>query len=321
MPIRLTELIEKVPPEVENRVKKTLSHAKPILQEMLRRECRLTMRKGESDEEDRKNVQVPVEVAPGHPVILEDVTFPDDLERILLLGRERAALESARASADALIPLRAKLAQRSAPDQWTGATEAEIRSVRDWADTLLNRLDESDPIKAVLAVSEDCLGVYSFDISALFADEYAINGARIRLYWGVIGLCAEWMGCTVEDLTVVVLTHELAHAYTQLGADIDGRRWPATVFNRVEMGLAEGLAQYYTDRVLNRVQKQHPAALGVFLKMQPQQPEPYRAHQPWLTAYSPEAVRRAMLEVRYWKELKLSDFNRRLNKAQQELHP
>jgi hypothetical protein len=60
---------------------------------------------------------------------------------------------------------------------------------------------------------------------------------------------SEWMGCTVEDLTVVVLTHELAHAYTQLGADIEGRRWPAAAFAAAESGLKEGLAQYYTDRV------------------------------------------------------------------------
>jgi hypothetical protein len=33
---------------------------------------------------------------------------------------------------------------------------------------------------------------------------------------GVIGLVSEWMGCSVEDLSIVVLAHELAHAYTQV---------------------------------------------------------------------------------------------------------
>ena len=51
----------------------------------------------------------------------------------------------------------------------------------------------------------------------------------------------------------MVLTHELAHAYTQLGADIDGRRWAAASFAKAETELKEGLAQYYTERVLRRV--------------------------------------------------------------------
>jgi hypothetical protein len=64
----------------------------------------------------------------------------------------------------------------------------------------------------------------------LFADEQAINRTTIRLYWGVIELVSEWLGCGIEDLAIVVLARELAHAYTQLGADIDGRRWAAPSF-------------------------------------------------------------------------------------------
>ena len=36
-----------------------------------------------------------------------------------------------------------------------------------------------------------------------------MNWANIRLYWGIIGLASEWLGCNVEDLAIVVLTHEL----------------------------------------------------------------------------------------------------------------
>ena len=86
-------------------------------------------------------------------------------------------------------------------------------------------------------MSEDFLGVYEYDASGLFADEQAVNRATIRLYWGVIGLVSEWLGCVVEDLAIVVLTHELAHAYTQLGADIEGRRWAAPSFAAAESAL------------------------------------------------------------------------------------
>ena len=49
-------------------------------------------------------------------------------------------------------------------------------------------------------------------------------GSKIARRNTVIGLVSEWLGCAVEDLAIVVLTHELAHAYTQLGADIEGHR-------------------------------------------------------------------------------------------------
>jgi hypothetical protein len=51
------------------------------------------------------------------------------------------------------------------------------------------------------------------------------------------------------------------------------------------------------------------------------QPETYQTHVSWVEDFSPEAVRRAMLEVRRWHEGKLEHFNRRLADAQKELHP
>jgi hypothetical protein len=112
------------------------------------------------------------------------------------------------------------------------------------------------PLKKVLSVREDFLGIYEYDARGLFADEQAINRATIRLYWGVIGLVSEWLGCSIEE----VLAHELAHAYTQLGADIDGRRWAAPSFAKAETALKEGLAQYYTDRVLRRLEARYKLA-------------------------------------------------------------
>lgn len=93
--------------------------------------------------------------------------------------------------------------------------------------SLLKLLEKHDPLKTVLAVRDDFLGVYVYEYNRHdpFADEHTVNRASIRIYWGVVGLVAEWMGCAVEDLAIVVLAHELAHAYTQLGADIEGRRW------------------------------------------------------------------------------------------------
>lgn len=126
------------------------------------------------------------------------------------------------------------------------------------------------------------------------------------------------MGCTVEDLTIVVLTHELAHAYTQLGADIEGRRWPSYKFKDVEIDVKEGLAQYYTDRVLNRHSDRYAGAQEVFKKMLQIQPSPYQVHKGWIEEFTPEAVRRAMLVVRGCNEVLLADFDRRLLEAKEQ---
>jgi hypothetical protein len=265
-------------------------------------ESRLVMRTSEEAEDKKAGAQVPVEVTPGHPAILEDVAFPDDLERILLLGRFRVPLEQARAGAAGLLSLREELLRRPDSDRWVRSTADALRSTTEWAAWLLSLLDQHDPLKRVLAVRDDFLGVYQYEIpSNLFADEFAVNRATIRLYWGVIGLVAEWIGCTVEDLAIVVLTHELAHAYSQLGADIEGRRWQATVFSQAERGLKEGLAQYYTERTLRRLERRYGSALKVYEGMLPKQPAEYRTQQAWADNVSPEAVRRAMLEVRRWR--------------------
>lgn len=295
--------------------------ARPAVQDALRAECRLVLRTAEETELKRAGAQVPIEIAPGYPAALKDIQFPNDIARIMLLGRYRAPLEQARDAIPGLLLLREALARRSEPEPLVSATALELQSVAAWTARLLDILDKHDPLKRVLSVREDFLGVYEYDARGLFIDENAPNRATIRLYWGVIGLVSEWLGCSVEDLALVVLTHELAHAYTQLGADIEGRRWAAPSFAKAEVELKEGLAQYYTDRVLNRLERRFSGALAVFLKMLPHQHAAYRSHETWVKDFSPEAVRRAMLEVRRWNEGKLADFNRRLEAAQKELAP
>jgi hypothetical protein len=321
MPIKLTDLIARVPAEVEARVRRVRDQVRPIVQEALRAECRLVLRTPEETEQKRPGAHVPVEVEPGYPIVLKQITFPDDFERIMVLGRYRGLLEQARNGASGLVRLRDELMQRSEPSKWVSATASDLQSVSNWAAALLKVLDQHDPLKTVLSVSQDFLGVYEYDAKGLFADEMAVNRATIRLYWGVIGLVSEWLGCEVEDLAIVVLVHELAHAYTQNGADIEGRRWAAISFVKAETSLKEGLAQYYTDRVLRRLERRYGASLKIFLDLLPGQAEPYRAHVPWVQNSSPEAVRRAMLEVRRWNEGKLSDFNLRLVAAQEGLDP
>ena len=319
MPIKLTDLIARVSPAVEEKVRRTRDRERTKLQNALRSECRLVLRSQDDIEDERAGAQVPVEITPGHPEVLEDIEFPEDYDHIILLSRYRAVLEEAKHGVNGMLELRKKFLQMSEPDKWITADEAALTSTASWAVKLLTILDQYDPLKKVFAVRDDYLGVYQYRYKeTLLPDEYEANKANILLYWGVIGLVSDWMGCTVEDLTVVVLAHELAHAYTQLGADIDGRRWVASKFAKTDKGLKEGLAQYYTERVLRRMNRRYEGALKVYEKMLPGQPEEYRTHLQWMEGYSPEAIRRAILEVRRDTEGKLDVFAKRLDEAQKQ---
>jgi hypothetical protein len=317
MAIKLTDLFRRVSPDVETRVRRVRDQVRPVVQEALRAECRLVIRTPEETEQNR-GAQVPIEVAPGYPAVLKGVTFPDDFERNILVSRYRMQLEQVHGGISGLVELRESLLGLPDPDKWTSASLSELQSVSKWTAALLEDLKKNDPLQKVLEVEEDFLGVYQYE---LHGDELTVNRASISLYWGVIGLVSEWLGCTVEDLTIVVLTHELAHAYTQLGADIEGRRWASSSFAKAETGLKEGLAQYYTDRVLHRLARRYGGAQKVFMGLLPRQPKPYREHQPWIDKASPEAVRRAMLEVRRRNQGKLADFNQRFEAALEGLAP
>lgn len=265
------------------------------------------------------SAQVLIEITAGYPDALKPMMFADELRHILLLTQHRRSLLDAASGTAGLLQLHAALRQLPNSDTWAGIADADIRATRDWALEMLRRLDMHDPVSQVLTVNQDILGVYTYRTDV--HDEFSTNQARISLYWCVIGLVSDWLGCSVEDLTVVVTTHELAHAYTQLGADIEGRRWPSHYFGKAETALIEGLAQFYTWRALQRIQARFPGALNAFDLLLAKQPAPYHAHKPWIDKFSPEAVRQAMLEVRRWREGTLAQFTERLNRTSMQLQP
>ncbi|MGO8788011.1 MAG: hypothetical protein ACLQVL_11610 [Terriglobia bacterium] len=111
MTIKLTDLIEPIPADVEEKVRRVRDQAQPAVREALRAECRLMFRTPEESEQNRQGAQVPVEVAPGYPAVLKDFQSPDDLRRVMLLGRFRTSLEKARSGAHGLLKLRDELSR------------------------------------------------------------------------------------------------------------------------------------------------------------------------------------------------------------------
>ena len=120
---------------------------------------------------------------------------------------------------------------------------------------LLNTLRGIEIHKRLGAIKEDVLGAYFFRVP------------EVHLYWMVIGLVAGVLGISVESLTVVVATHELAHAYSHLGRDIDGKRWETEDFARADLNIVEGIAQFYTEVVSPKLEARNPAVFPAYASL------------------------------------------------------
>ncbi|MBI3800826.1 MAG: hypothetical protein HY268_28095 [Deltaproteobacteria bacterium] len=181
--------------------------------------------------------------------------------------------------------------------------DQSLQHISELAEILLKEVQKFNLVEWVLEINEDVLGTYHYKKpphktgQLLFIAEES-KEKWINLYWGVIGLIAQLLDVAVEDLTTVVLTHELAYAYTHLGADIDGHRWTAHNFASTDNCLKEGLAQYYTELVCTRLLRQAPQSLDAYKRLLEHQPLDYQVHHRWLEEFKPEEVRFAMIETR-----------------------
>jgi hypothetical protein len=137
----------------------------------------------------------------------------------------------------------------------------------------------------------------------------------------VIGAVARWLGVSVEGLTVVVLTHEMVHAYTHLGTDIDGFGC-FVCFEMAKPEVHESLAQYFTHKVMEILEVR---GYGEFWKAYKEllklQKGPYKEHEKWLeNKFTPEVVRAAFLSLRgAEKEVTGDEFYNKLNECAQLL--
>ncbi len=116
-----------------------------------------------------------------------------------------------------------------------------------------------------------------------------------------MALIAAMLDVRIVDLTAVTLAHELAHGYTHLGKDIDGLCWEDGGFTQSELGVVEGLAQFYTDIVTGRLIARMPGAHDAYMKLLELQSGPYRVHENWVkdaAGQRGETVRFVMLAAR-----------------------
>lgn len=234
---------------------------------------------------NRKVRSVPVRVVNGLPVrFAAGVQGVTGQEITLLLNKSK--LDDVESGTAFMVDQYQSLPKVKGPR----ATEQEIKKVQEFATALLECIKNHDKSKWILKVDEDVLGAYFFRIP------------EIRLYWIVIGVYSQILHIPVESLTVVVLIHELAHAYTHLGYDIDNRDWGTEEFARSDVYLVEGLAQFYTEVICEQIKQRLPTAVNAFEKLLEGQSDVYREHKNWLTEehseHVGETIRISMLECR-----------------------
>ncbi len=181
------------------------------------------------------------------------------------------------------------------------AQYAEVRHVEALLYTVLRRLRSLEFIERVKAIDRDVLGAYFFK-----------NMPTVEVYWMVIVFVAGLVGVSVEALAVVVIIHELAHAYSHLGRDIDGNRWNTTDLEKAEPAITEGLAQFYTASICSKLEHRFPNVQRAYENLLALQSGPYRVHEEWFNGQDQdragEVVRMTMIRCRSVGITKFTDF-------------
>lgn len=194
-------------------------------------------------------------------------------------------------------------------EQREPASKCEVERVKKLIDDILAKMHGADLVHRILREHSDVLGAYFF------------NESRIEMYWMVIGLVARSEGIDLDGLTVTVLCHELAHAYTHLGFDTASGQWNTKAFADADLSIVEGLAQFYTGAVAERVRPRSPSVEKAFKALLRLQEGPYLAHLGWSEKdeNAGEAVRHAMVETRSQELIHHSEFLKSLDAARKEV--
>lgn len=185
-------------------------------------------------------------------------------------------------------------------------TRSDMCGVENFIESLLEHEKAKEIMDALKTIEIDILGAYFF------------NKPVVQIYWMVTGAIARMLAVPIADLTIVVLCHELAHAYTHLGRDIDQRAWDTNAFSATDKLIVEGLAQFYTEIACRLVQPRLPGANRAFQKLLQLQPIAYTDFKDWFLpdqAKTAEAVRSAMIEFRTDAPRPYNDFREMLTSA------
>lgn len=138
---------------------------------------------------------------------------------------------------------------------------------------------------------------------------YFYSESRVEVYYLPLIFLSKVSDFSLEYAFVIVLAHELAHAYHHVGKDNDNLTW--VHMPQAEIAVKEGLAQYYTYQFIQEYKFGYPQLEKTFDQMIKFQTGPYRVFENWLN-YKKEAVKTAMILSRLEYNVKLAQFEKTL---------
>ena len=274
-----------IPPDAEERVSRAVKQWNQVSREQIRNETGLKL----SDRENRD--AIPVRVDGGFPASLAQLIdqHDDPVLWMLLMGQPK--IGGLIEGLELLLPVWDQF------EGWPLLPDAardgrpflersrEIASVLQGV-ALMRRVQDE-----ICGIEEDILGSYMF----------SARGSSIAIYWMPIAMVAAMKNVRIEDLAVVVLLHELTHGYTHLGRDIDGGQWESAGFGLSSRSVTEGLAQFYTAVVAEKLASRSAGVLRAYQGLLELQSGAYRAHLDWLKGDARqrgETVRFSMIAAR-----------------------
>lgn len=275
---RWEQMVSKLMPDAKARVERAVKTWNNKIRDHLRDEMGFRLSNGE------KQISVPVSVTNGMPILLLRQLDEADAAWAELLIRRRLFLDTEKGVVETreMLGLISHVLQRQTLYPRESASLETIAALIGELNAALKSKQLPDRI---LRLDQDVLGAYYFHVP------------RVQIFWLPIALLAISDGMPIEELTFVVLAHELAHAYTHLGFDIDGEAWDTGDFARSELELVEGLAQYYTAVVCGKMKERLPVALECFKRMLEKQPAVYKAFRDWDQSDSGELMRAFLRQV------------------------
>ncbi|MCW7555904.1 hypothetical protein NX722_25400 [Endozoicomonas gorgoniicola] len=273
---RWAELLRQKYPVLKEEVQRTVKQWNLQVRDHLRNETALRLSIGTDTS------QVAVRVEDGFPYPLADVLGGHDRLAPLLLHKR--TLEQTEHGIEIA---RRHFEQLSALVE-PNFDDVELSKVGQWFHRVIRELNKTDITKQLANIDQDILGAYYF------------RESRVEIYWMAIGVVSLLYGIPVPALTTVVLAHELAHAYTHLGKDIDAKSWNTQKFAQADLAIVEGLAQFYTEVVCKKLFNRFPDALAAYESLLEHQSAPYRVQLEWANGHDHqgEIIRFSMVHAR-----------------------
>ena len=302
---KTTRLIKPlIPPDAEDRVSRSFKQWNQIIREHIRTSTGLKL----SDKDGTWSV--PVKVVDGFPIEFAKLInkYDDPVLWQLIVGQPKlgAMVEGARFLLESWEEIES---WPTLPKKWK-RMKRPLERTQDFA-VALQQLSIAERVrKEIRKIREDLLGAYF------------IEQRRIELYWIPIAMVAAMTGVRLEDLTIVILTHELAHGYTHAGSDIDGRQWDTAGFAQSSIEVVEGLAQFYTHTIMQLLASRTPGPQEAFRKLLELQSKPYQVYQQWIDKQpdrTGEIIRFAMVSARNSGAVEYGDWKRAITRSASSL--